>query len=140
MKIQLNRIGKGVHLEATNEQGSVVHTDGAPEIGGMNKGMRPMQLLLVALGSCSSMDVLSILKKQKQHPEGYKVTVDGEREKGKIPSLFREIHIHFEMTGKLDEKKVARAIELSMNKYCSVSKTLEPTANITSSYEIIEKL
>jgi len=138
MKIEINRVNEAVHLEAINEQGCIVQVDGAPEIGGMNKGMRPMQLLLVSLGSCSSMDVLSILKKQKQTPKKYRVIINGERVQGKVPSLFSEVNMHFEFTGMLDKKKVERAIDLSVNKYCSVAKTLEPTARITTSYTIID--
>lgn len=124
-------------MKATNEDGAVIHVDGADSVGGENKGFRPMQLLLAGLGSCSSIDIISILKKQKQPLEDIKVLVDGEREKDKIPSLFQGIHIHFILQGKLDEKKVKRAVDLSMMTYCSVTKTLEKTAEITYSFEIV---
>lgn len=96
-----------------------------------------MQLLLVAAASCSSIDIISILKKQKQPLKDIKITVQGEREKDKVPSLFTDIHIHYKLFGDLNEDKVKRAINLSIEKYCSVSKTLEVTAKITTSYEII---
>ncbi|HCD52339.1 MAG TPA: hypothetical protein DEQ34_07825 [Balneolaceae bacterium] len=134
MEIQLHRQNKAVHLKAINETGNEVHLDGAEKIGGENLGFRPMQMLLVALGSCSSMDVLSILAKQKQKVDDFSVYVNGEREQDKVPALFTEIHVRFEVTGEVDEKKLHRAIDLSMNKYCSVTKTLEKTATITSSF------
>jgi putative redox protein len=139
MKITLNRLDDAYHMKASNEDGCTIETDGSPKIGGGNKGMRPMQLLLAAAGSCSSIDVISILKKMKQDVKDLQIDVSGDREADKVPSLFTDIHIHFKLTGDLDEEKVHRAIELSMTKYCSVVKTLEKTAKITSSYEIINK-
>ena len=136
MQIRLERLNDAVHLKATNEAGHEVHLDGADTIGGQNLGFRPMQMLLVGLGSCASMDVLSILQKQKQPVEDYKVFVDGERDQDQVPSLFVDIHVRFEFTGNLDPQKVERAIRLSMEKYCSVTKTLEKTAYITASFKI----
>jgi putative redox protein len=136
MRIQLDRQNKAVHLTATNEAGHQVQLDGSEKIGGEDKGFRPMQMLLVALGSCASMDVISILQKQKQEIGSYKVIVDGDRDPDKVPSLFTDIHVRFDFEGALDEKKIRRAISLSMEKYCSVTKTLEKTAAITSSYTL----
>lgn len=136
MKVNLKRINDACHLEAQNESGAVISIDGAPEIGGQNLGFRPMQLLLAGIGSCSSMDIISILQKQKQPLTGLEVEVNGEREKDKTPSLFETIHVHFRVTGNLDEEKVKRAIDLSMTKYCSVAKTLEKTARITYTFEV----
>lgn len=137
MKIEINRLNDGFHLEAVNEGGNKVHIDAAPDIGGTNQGMRPMQLLLTALGTCSTIDVISILKKQRQPLDDIKITVSGEREKGKVPSVFTEAHIHFRLFGKLDREKVEKAVSLSVEKYCSVAKTMESTARITYSFEII---
>lgn len=134
MQIKFIRLNDRVHLEALNEEGHVVHLDGAKKIGGENLGFRPMQLLLVALGSCASMDVLSILNKQRQTIDEYSVTVNGERDKDNTPSLFTDIHVRFEFTGAIDQNKITRAIRLSMGTYCSVTKTLEKTAIITSSF------
>jgi len=138
MKITLKRLDDAFHLEAVNETSRKVEMDGAPKIGGNNKGMRPMQLLLTAAGSCSSMDVISILKKMKQDLKDFEVEVTGEREPDKVPSLFTDVHLHFILSGNLDEEKVRRAIELSITKYCSVVKILEKTAKISSSFEILK--
>jgi putative redox protein len=138
MKVELKRINDACHLQARNEQGAVIDIDGAPDIGGRNLGFRPMQLLLASVGSCSSMDIISILQKQKQPLEHIEVEVDGEREKDKVPSLFEKIHVHFRLHGPLDEGKVKRAIDLSMRTYCSAVRTLEKTAIITYSYQITD--
>jgi len=124
------------HLQASNEDGRSVDIDAAPSIGGGNKGMRPMQLMLASAGSCSSIDVISILKKQKQNLRDIIVEVNGEREKDKIPSLFTDVNLHFILFGDLDPDKVKRAVDLSVTKYCSALKTIEKTATITYSFEI----
>ncbi len=139
MHIELSRVNNDYHFQSKNEDGLTIDTDASPAIGGQKKGFRPMQLLLTAVGSCSSIDIISILKKQRQPVDDLKVTIDGEREKDKDPSLFTGIHLHYRFYGDLDETKVKRAIGLSLDKYCSVAKTLEKTATITSSFEIIKK-
>lgn len=118
-------------MEASNEDGNILYMDGSPDIGGEGKGMRPMQLLLAAVGGCSAIDVILILKKQKQMIESFEVEVEGEREKIDEYSLFRDICLNFKIKGQVDLEKAERAVKLSMEKYCSVSKTLEPTAKIT---------
>ncbi|MDX2196244.1 MAG: OsmC family protein [Cytophagales bacterium] len=139
MNIHVKRINNAVNLKATNEDGASIVMDGSPSIGGENLGMRPMQVLLSSLGGCTSMDVLSILTKMQQKVSAYEVLLDGEREPDVTPSLFKNIHLKFILKGdNLEDSKVQRAIELSMTKYCSVSKTLEPTCNITWSYEIVK--
>lgn len=135
--ITIQRLNDAVHMEAKNEDDVTIRMDGTPDIGGINGGFRPMQMLLAAAGGCSAIDVVGILKKQRQNPDDLKIEVTGDRIKVDDYSEFRSIHLHFILTGELDEKKVARAIDLSLTKYCSVSKTLEKTAKITSSFEIV---
>jgi putative redox protein len=137
MKIEIQRINNATLMEATNEDGAKLILDGSPDVGGVNGGLRPMQLLLAAAGGCSSIDIIEILKKQKQPLEDLHVSVEGDRDKDKVPSLFKKIHLHFTLKGNLEKEKVERAINLSMEKYCSVVKTLEKTAVVTSSYEIL---
>ncbi len=136
MKIEIERKNQAYHMMAANEESNTISIDGSPEIGGKGKGMRPMQLLLSGIGSCSAIDVISILKKQKQDLRDIKITVNGDREEGAIPAVFTKIHLHFHLFGDLDESKVQRAIKLSMDQYCSVSKMLEKTAEITYDYKI----
>lgn len=141
MKISIQRLNEAVHMEAKNEDGITLQMDGTGEIGGINGGFRPMQMLLAAAGGCSAIDVVGILKKQKQNPDDLQIEVTGERitVEGEQYTEFKSIHLHFILKGThLNEKKVARAIDLSLNKYCSVSKTLAKTAVITSSYEVVK--
>ena len=111
--------------------------DASPDIGGTDHGFRPMQLLLTALGGCSAIDIILILKKQKQELEDITISVTGEREKDTVPSLFREVHVHFVLFGNLEEDKVKKAVSLSVEKYCSVARMLEKTATVTHSFEIV---
>lgn len=135
MKITIDQLN-GTHMEAANEEGGLLRMDGSRSIGGLEGGMSPMQLLLAGAGGCSAIDVIGILKKQKQDLQDLQVVVDGDRQKTGTYSEFTTIHLHFILTGDLDERKVERAIDLSINKYCSVSKTLEKTSEITQSFEI----
>src|SRR4051812_14638533 len=137
IKIELSRLNDGFHMEAENEQGNTIQMDASPDIGGTNQGMRPMQLLLAAMGGCSAIDIVNILKKQKQELKDIKITVTGEREQGAIPSLFTEVHAHYKLFGDLNPDKAEKAVSLAVDKYCSVAKTLEKTARITYSFEII---
>lgn len=139
MKITINRLNDAVHMEAKNEDGINLQMDGTDAIGGINGGFRPMQMLLAAAGGCSAIDVVGILKKQHQNPDDMQIEVTGERVDVGTYSEFKSIHIHFILKGShLVESKVARAIDLSLSKYCSVSKTLEKTAEITSSFKIVK--
>jgi putative redox protein len=138
VKIEIGRLNDGFHMEATNEQGKTIQMDASPDVGGTNQGMRPMQVLLAAMGGCSTIDVINILKKQRQDLKDIKITVTGEREKDVVPSLYTEVHAHFKLYGDLDRDKVEKAVTLSVEKYCSVVKTLEKTAKVTYSFEIIK--
>ncbi|MDR6784879.1 putative redox protein [Pedobacter africanus] len=120
MKVELNRINDAVHFEASSPSSTVkVNIDGSPEIGGLGLGVRPMEMVLMALGSCSSLDLISILKKQKQVIRDFSVSVEGQRRE-QIPTIFTKIHMTFTLTGEINEDKAARAAELAVRKYCSV--------------------
>jgi len=140
MKIDLTRADNAFHFISTNEDGLTVESDGSIAIGGGNKGMRPMEMVLSAIASCSSIDVVMILKKQRQKLEDIKVTVEGKRAADQIPAVFTDIHIHFKLFGDIKEKKAAQAVNMSMEQYCSVSKMLEKSVNITHSYEVISNI
>lgn len=137
MKVTLQRLNQAVHFEAEGQATKVkVQIDGSPEIGGEGLGVRPMELVLMALGSCSSLDVISILKKQRQNVQDIKVDVEGQR-RDEIPSVFTSIHISFRLQGDLDEAKVNKAAELAVKKYCSVHDMLAAGGvEITYSVEI----
>lgn len=122
--IHLTRVQGDFGFEATDQAGHTVKMDTSLESGGRNYGVRPMQTLLMAMAGCSAIDVISILKKQRQDVIDYKMTVSGEREQGKEPSLWKFITVEFHLYGDIDPDKAARAVDLSINKYCSVSDTL----------------
>ena len=123
-KVVLERRSGDYGFTATDEQGTVIQTDTSLENGGNNFGIRPMQLLLIALGSCSAIDIVTILKKQKQVLNEFIISIEGQRETGKEPSLWNEIRVHFLLKGQVDVEKADRACSLSIEKYCSVAETL----------------
>jgi putative redox protein len=124
-KIELARVKGDFGFEAKDENNHTVRMDSSPESGGWDFGVRPMQMLLMGLGGCSGIDVLTILKKQRQEVKDYKMIINGERETGREPSLWKEINMEFHFYGEIDQAKAEKAVELSVSKYCSVSATLE---------------
>jgi len=139
MKIDVNWLGKDFHMEADSEEGGKIRIDGNTNIGGLEGGISPMQLLLAGIGGCSAIDVLSILEKQRQEIKSLRVEVDGDKQKTDAGySEFNSIHMHFILSGNLDENKVKRALDLSITKYCSVSKALEKGSKIGYDFEIVD--
>jgi putative redox protein len=124
IEINLHRKQGDFGFEATDATGHTVHLDTSNETGGQNYGVRPMQMLLMGLGGCSAIDIIMILKKQRQVIDDFSIKITGEREPGKEPSLWQTVKIIFALKGNIDKEKAARACELSMNKYCSVAATL----------------
>jgi putative redox protein len=122
--IKMERITGDFGFQAKDENGHTLQTDSSIDNGGSNYGFRPMQLILVALGSCSAIDMVSVLKKQRQKVEQFKIKVEGEREQDTIPSLWKSIKVSFELHGNIDKEKAEKAGALSMEKYCSVAETL----------------
>jgi putative redox protein len=124
VEINLHRKEGDFGFEATDANGHVVHLDTSDETGGVNFGVRPMQMLLMGLGGCSAIDIVMILKKQRQTIEDFAIKITGEREPGKEPSLWQTVKIIFFLKGDIDKEKAERACQLSMDKYCSVAATL----------------
>ena len=137
MKIKVSWAGEALFVgESTT--GHKVLMDGPTEGGGHDLGPRPMEMLLLGTGACSSYDVISILKKARQYVVSCEVEVSSERAKTEHTD-FIDIHIHFKVTGKdLKEKHVERAVSLSAEKYCSASIMLGETAKISHSFEIFD--
>ena len=124
VRIELNRKSGEYGFEATDQNGKTVITDNSADGGGNDNGFRPMQLLLAALGSCSAIDVVSILKKQRQVIGDFKIIIEAQREEKEIPALWKEINMGFELTGDIIPEKAIKACSLSVEKYCSVAETL----------------
>ena len=122
---------------AESGSGHAIVVDGPAEIGGRNLGPRPMELMLMSVGSCSAVDIVQILKKARQPVSGCEVKVSGERA-DTDPKVFLKIHLHFFVSGAgLSENHVKRAVQLSAEKYCSASIMLGKAAEITHGYEIV---
>lgn len=134
MKISLDRIDDDFLFEAKNEKGNTVLIDNKNREDGNVKGASPMELLLMGIAGCSGIDIVSILKKQKQKISKYHVEVDADREQDKVPALFTHAHVKVYLEGEIDPPKALRAAALSFDVYCSVSKTLEKAMKIT--YEV----
>jgi putative redox protein len=130
MRVDLAMVGTAA-FEATAGSGGTLVVDGAPEIGGEGKGMRPMELLLASVASCSAMDVLHILRKQKEKLEGLSVAIEGARPDA-VPAPFTSMKLVFEARGvDLDHHKLQRAVQLAVEKYCSAGATLASGVAIT---------
>jgi putative redox protein len=127
-------------LQFVGEAGSghAIVMDGEQVFGGNNSALRPTELVLIGLGGCSGMDVVSILKKKRQELRGLEINISGKRAE-EHPKKFTDINMEFIVTGRnLSDDAVKRAVDLSMEKYCSVKATLEGCANVTFSYRIVE--
>lgn len=138
MKVTLKRIDDDFNFEAIGQSPQKNYLDAGEAIGGHNKGSRPMEMLLMGLGGCSAIDVILILKKQKQRIDDLEIEVSGERYEipGTSMTPFKTMHIHFKFQGEIDQKKIERAINLSMEKYCSATAQFRCSADITHSFEL----
>jgi len=125
-------------FEGKSETGHTVLMDGPPDLGGQNRGPRPMEMLLLGMGGCTAFDVVLILRKGRQEIVDCVAQLDAERAPAD-PKVFTRIHVHFVVSGRqLDPKRVEQAIRLSAEKYCSASIMLARTAAITHDFEIVE--
>ncbi|RMG69057.1 MAG: OsmC family peroxiredoxin [Bacteroidetes bacterium] len=135
-KLSLSRQNDAFHFAVSNADGATISLDGSPAIGGENKGLRPMELLLAGVAGCSAIDVGLILKKQRQQVEAWDIEITGEREAADTATPWKKVHLHFIFAGPLDPNKVRRAIDLSLETYCSAALTLKAFATITYSFAI----
>ncbi len=127
---------EGMQFVAETGSGHSLVIDGAPEVGGRNTGMRPMEMVLLAAAGCTAMDVVFILKRARQPLEDCWIEAEGNRVE-EVPKVFDKIHLHYVVVGDgLDEKQVKRAVEMSADKYCSVSHMLKAAVEVTHDYEI----
>jgi len=124
IKVELERVHGDYGFRGRDAAGHEILFDSSAEHGGDNFGIRPMQSLLFALGACSGIDIVSILKKQKQDFSSFKIRIEGQREDARPVSLWKTIDIVFEFSGEVDEEKAKKACALSVEKYCSVAETL----------------
>ena len=137
MEIKLTHIDN-YHSKIENLNGNYIEIDNKSDLE--PKGVSPMELLLMGVAGCSSIDIISILKKQKQNFKDLRIKVKGFREKKEPPEIFKKIHANVYIDGDVDPKKAMKAAQLSFEKYCSVSKTLEATSEITYSVIVNNKI
>ena len=130
MKIHLKRRNENYHFETVNERGNVIHLDNKSEPN--PQGASPMELLLMGIAGCSGIDIVMILKKQQLEMTNLEMDVEGFRVDGAVPNVFTRIHLKITIDGEIPENKAKRAVDLSLEKYCSVAKMLEKTAEITT--------
>ncbi|HEB76042.1 MAG TPA: OsmC family protein [Nitrospirae bacterium] len=129
----------GLRFVADGSTGHSIVMDGDPEFGGEDTAPRPTELVLMGLGGCTGMDVISILRKKRQEVTGFEIEVRGKRAEAH-PKKFTDINLHYTVRGRdISEDAVKKAVTLSMERYCSVKATLEGVANITYSYSVIQE-
>lgn len=136
MNINLIRKSGKFNFEAENESGFTVELDAKQAIGGEGKGFRPMEMLLIGLGGCSGIDMVNVLTKQKEPLDDIKISINATRKEEEMPPIFDVIDINFELSGDLNVAKVERALQLTFDKYCSVSNILGRSAIINFTYTI----
>jgi len=137
-RMVVTRINEGFAFNAVDEAHNTMRLDIPVDQGGHGTGLRPMQTLLSALGACSGVDIVMIFNKQKENIDLFEMVIDGEREDGKEPALWKTIHIVFKFKGSMTKEKAEKACALSIDKYCSVAATLRAAgAAITWSVDIL---
>jgi len=136
MDITINRTNEHVLFEVRNVSGASAFVDGSPDIGGVNGGIRPMEMILAAVATCSAFEIVNILKKQRQPLENLSINVSGVREKKENSKPFSQIDVDFRVKGAVDLKKAERAADLAINKYCSAKASLDPSIKVNYTINI----
>ncbi len=128
----------GMMMVGESASGHTIVMDGPEELGGKDLGVRPMEMLLLGMGGCTTVDVVSTLKKMRENVQDCRVEISAERA-DEHPKVFTAIHLHFIVEGdNLNDKKITKAVSLSADKYCSASIMLAKTATVTHNFEVIQ--
>ncbi|MDZ4749422.1 MAG: OsmC family protein [Saprospiraceae bacterium] len=138
MKIYLRRTNQSVLFEATNERGHTVNIEGSRNIGGEDSAPSPTELLLMSQAGCTAIDVVELLKKMRQPLKHIEIETEGFRAQDQIPKIFTHIHLHYKLYGQVQPEKAEKAISMSLEKYCTVSKMIDQVARLTHSFEVID--
>lgn len=136
MRITVTRLTPPYHFRATNARGQSIEMDDLAPDDDAGTGISPMQLLIMAMGGCSGIDIALILEKQRQRVDLFDMELDAERPEGEVGAPYSRIHAHYILEGDIDPAKAKRAIKLSVTKYCGVSRTLDATAEMTFSASV----
>jgi len=138
MKIHLKRVNDAVRFEATNARGHSVLIEGSKNIGGEDVAPSPTELLVMSQAACTAIDIVELLKKMRQPLNHLEIDSEAERAQDMVPKLINHIHLHYKIYGAVDPVKAEKAISMSIDKYCTVSKMIDGIAKITHSFEIIQ--
>ncbi len=137
MKIKLKRLDAGVLFEAETSRGHRVRVEGARELGGTDSVPSPMEYLLISQMGCTAIDIVDMLRKMRQPLVRLEMDAEAQRAEDKVPRIFNHIHLHYVFYGEVKPEKAARAIDMSVNRYCTVSKMIDRVARITTSFDIL---
>ena len=140
MKIHLKRVNDAVRFEASNERGHTVQIEGGGSVGGEGKAPYPTELFMMSQAACTAVDVIELLKKMRQPVQHLEIDLEAQRAQDQVPKLFTAIHLHYKLYGDIQPSKAEKAISLSVEKYCTVSKMIDHIAKITYSFEILPTL
>lgn len=138
MKIYLRRINQTIRFEANNERGHKVYIDGSKRFGGEDSAPSPTEYLLMSQAGCTAIDVVELLKKMHQPLSHIELEAEAQQAQDRVPKVFTHIHIHYKLFGAIKPEKAEKAINLSLEKYCTVSKMIDHMVRITHSFEIID--
>lgn len=131
MEVNITRTNEHVLFKVENKDGAAAFVDGSVDIGGVNGGLRPMEMVLAAVATCSAFEIVNILKKQRQTIDTFSIAVEGQREKKGTSKPFSAIHVAFNIKGAVALEKANRAADLAINKYCSAKASLHPGIKVT---------
>lgn len=137
MKVFLKRVNNSVLFEATNGRGHTVQIEGSSDIGGQDSAPSPTELLLMSQAGCTAIDVVELLKKMRQPLLHLEIETEGHRAQDQVPKIFRHIHLHYKLYGDVQPEKAEKAISMSIEKYCTISKMIDGVAKLTHSFEVI---
>lgn len=136
MKITLKQLDAGVLFQAETARGHRVRVEGASDLGGSDSAPSPMEYLLISQMGCTAIDMVEMLRKMRQPLVHLEMDAEARRAEDQVPRVFTHIHLHYVLYGEVRPEKAARAIDMSVNKYCTVSKMIDRVARITTSFEI----
>lgn len=139
MKITLRQINKAVRFEAQNERGHTVLVEGGQNAGGEDLAPSPTELLIISQASCTAVDIVELLRKMRQPLDRLEIEAEGKRAEDQIPKIFTGIHLHYKVYGDVKESKLEKAIKLSIDQYCTVSKMIDHITKITYSFEVFRQ-
>lgn len=137
MKITLRQINDSVLFEASNARGHTVLVEGGSSIGGQNQAPSPTEFLIMSQAACTAMDVVELLKKMRQPLQHLEIETEAMRADDQVPKIFTSIHLHYKLFGDIKKEKAEKAIVMSIEQYCTVSKMIDGVAKITHSFEIL---